>query len=346
MKMYRIIFPVIFIFFFSVFSIVIAYTSVFSQTLDSYEKEVTGKTVDGLMNVSSSIVKDSFVPMTHWQEKEFLVTAVPAWFKINKAYDDPEVKGKDLTGWSAALGGGYALNKRLLVYGILAGQSIKGNLYGKMYRDPVPAVKAEMNYKTFFLAPGAGFELLPGKWLSIPVFLGPFIQHYKLNVDLPDETYYDTTTSTDTSIKISASGSGILYGVTGGFAVSARILDTLKITPYYLYMRSFNKPEAEADIEATASVTFPIPTTYTDSATESLETENLNASMIGLTATLASSSNLSFSVSIGGYITSETGWYNEKFLNGLQMKSIVLGVTYTNSVAKANELDLDIMTDK
>jgi hypothetical protein len=305
-------------------SITITGSPVLSQTVstDSFEKEITGKTIDGLMNVSSSIVKDSFVPVTHWQENDFLITFVPAYFQINRAYDDPEVKGRDLKGWATSLGSGYAYNKRLLFYGILAAQKIKGNLYGKMYKDPLPTVEADMNYRLFFFSPGTGFEILPGKWLSIPVYIGPFIQQYKLEVNLPREA-----DSTGNSIEVNATGSGILYGLSGGFAISAKILDKVKITPYYLYIRSFNKPEADAEIIFTSSLPFP----PSETQTESLNTENLNASMLGLSATLLSTSNISFSVSIGGYITSETGWYNEKFLNGLQMKSIVLAVTYTNS---------------
>ncbi|MBN2040058.1 MAG: autotransporter outer membrane beta-barrel domain-containing protein [Spirochaetes bacterium] len=333
MKIYQIFFPVFIFFSLSVFFLIIPFSSAFSQTIDphSYEKEITGRIVDGLMNISASTVKDSFVPMTHWRENEYLLTIVPAYCSINKAYDDPEVKGKDLKGWSAALGGGYALNKRLLLYGIAAGQSIKGNLYGKMYKDPIPAVEAEMGYRSLFLSPGAGFEFLPGKWLSIPVFFGPFIQHYKINTD---SSYSETVSYTETSIHVSTAGSGILYGVTGGFAASAKILNKLKITPYYLYMKSFNKPEADADIDVTTSVTLPTSITDTESSTESLATEYINASMIGLSATLVSTNNLSFSASVGGYITSETGWYNEKFLNGLQMKSIVLAVTYTNGISE------------
>lgn len=331
MKVHRLLFHSLIILFFIAFFNNITNTRVYSQVIsaDIFEKEITGKTVDGLMNVSASIVKDSFVPMTHWNEKEYLITVVPAYFQINKAYDDPDVKGKDLKGWAAGIGGGYALNKRILFYGIFAVQNIKGKLSGKMYKDPIPVIEADMKYRLFSFTPGIGYEVLPGKWLSIPVFFGPSIQHYKLDVDLPRET--ETIASTTNSIEVNATGSGILYGLSGGFAISAKILDKLKITPYYLYMRSFNKPEANANITFTTTTTFPITMTQPESFTESLDTEKVNASMIGLSVTLVSTKNLSFSASVGGYITSETGWYNKKFLNGLQMKSIVLAVTYMNS---------------
>ncbi len=299
----------------------------FSQTIsaDSLEKETTGKAVDGLMNVSSSLIKDTFVPLTFWQEKDYSLTFVPAYFRIERFYDDPRVEGKDAGGWAAALGGGYALNERLLVYGIAAYQDISGKLSGKMYRDPLPPVEPQMDFRTFFFSPGAGYELLSNKWLSLPLYLGPFIQHYSIDLDIPEES------SGGNSIDVNVSGSGLLYGFSGGLAVSIKVLNQLKITPYYIYMRSFNKPEADARIKISTSSPFPLTTGYS----ESLEVENLSGSMIGLSATLSSSRNLSFSLSIGGYLTSETGWYNEKFLNGLKMRSVVLAVTYTGSKTEA-----------
>jgi hypothetical protein len=300
-------------------------TDAFSQTVsyDSLEKEVTGKTVDGLMNVTSSLVKDSFIPMTFWQEKEYLMTFAPAYFQIPRVYDDPEVKGEELTGWAAGLGGGYAFDENLLFYGIAAFQNINGTFSGKFYEDPLPLIEADMNYRSIFFSPGAGYEVFSNKWLSLPLYFGPFLLYYSLDIDMPQES------SGGNSFEVSASGSGIMYGVSGGFAVSFMIYKKLKVTPYYLYLRSFNKPEADADITFTTSL---LPTTTT--GTESLECENLNASMIGLSVTLISTKNLSFSASIGGYLSSETGWYNEKFLNGLQMKSILLAVTYTGNISK------------
>ncbi len=305
--------------------LILVHTPAFTQTvsLESLEKETTGKTVDGLMNVSSSLIKDSFIPMTFWQEKEYLITFVPAYFQINQVYDDPEVRGEDLKGWAAGLGGGYAFNERLLFYGILAVQNFKGNISGKMYQDPLPVIEADISYRSVFFSPGAGYEILSNKWFSLPLYLGPFILHYNLDVEMPRESYLSN------SFEAKASGSGILYGLSGGFAVSFKILDKLKITPYYLYIRSLNKPEADADMTFTPPFPFSATT-----ATESLDTESINASMVGLSVTLVTTKNLSFSASIGGYITSETGWYNEKFLNGLEMKSIVFAVTYTNSNTK------------
>jgi hypothetical protein len=301
-------------------------TPAFSQsvTSDSLKKETTEKTIDGMMNVSSSLIKDSFIPITFWQEKNYSITFVPAYFQINRIYDDPEVKGKDLKNWAAGLGGGYAFSEKLLFYGILAFQNIKGTLSGKMYEDPLPVIDVDTNYRSFFFSPGAGYKLFSSKWISLPLYFGPFIMHYKLDVEMPRES------SGGNSLEVSASGSEMVYGFSGGFAISFMILDKLKVTPYYLYMRSFNKPHADADITFTTS----FPTTTTTKHTESLDTENLNSSMIGLSATMISSKNISVSASIGGYITSETSWYNEKFLNGLKMKSIVIAVTYTNSHSK------------
>ncbi|HQG43449.1 MAG TPA: hypothetical protein PLE64_12135 [Spirochaetota bacterium] len=95
-----------------------------------------------------------------------------------------------------------------------------------------------------------------------------------------------------------------------------------KITPYYLFSYSLNEPDATAKIVNTIPL---LP----DSFEYDLQTDNVKASMIGLSLTWLSSKSLSLSLSVGGWIRNETSRYNETFLNGLQMKSTVLVVSFS-----------------
>ena len=117
-------------------------------------------------------------------------------------------------------------------------------------------------------------------------------------------------------------GSGLLYGLNAGVAVSREFMDLFKITPYFLYTYSFNK--AELDNETTFTTIVPV-----DSYKSEIDGERVSKGMLGLCLTLMSDKGFSFSVSLGGILTSSSSWYNDEFLNGLKMKSAVAVFTYT-----------------
>jgi hypothetical protein len=284
--------------------------SIFAQQWDS---SVAEKGVDGIANVASSIIADSFVPMTHYNHEDLVITLVPAYFDIQKAYDDPEVGGKDLTGYSAALGAGYALSDRCMAYGVLAHMNIKGDMEGKFYPElSNEKYRLKTDYSLTALYGGMGFDLLgDNSTLSIPIYAGVFVERYDVSLSLPEESGY----------RVTADDTGYLYGGSLAVALSWKIMEMFKLTPYYLYSISFNKPE----ITAKASTSVPFP--YTKSQTMTMD--RVNAGMAGLALTWMTTDAFSVSVSLGGWLTSQTGWYNEKFLDGLEMKSIVVALSYT-----------------
>ena len=283
---------------------------------DIVDTSIAEKGVDGIANVASSIIADSFVPMTHYNDEDLVVTLVPAYFDIQKAYDDPEVEGKDLTGYSAALGAGYALDDRWMLYGVLAHMNIKGDMEGKFYPDLAPATEYTLNtdYSLTALYGGMGFDLLgDNSTFSIPVYAGLFVERYDVSLSLPVESV--------TGTRVTADDTGYLYGGSLAVALSWKIMEMFKLTPYYLYSMSFNKPE----ITAKASMT--VPFSYT--ASQTMTMDRVNTRMAGLALTWMTTDAFSVSISLGGWLTSATGWYNEKFLNGLEMKSIVVALSYS-----------------
>ncbi len=286
-------------------------TSNYAQTVDL---DPVSKTIDGITNIAASIVADSFVPMTHYNDNNYTISIIPAYFSIQKAYDDPEIKGKDLKGYGGGAGFGYATNNRIMFYGIAAYMQFDGKLTGSFYKGITnDSFTMYVDYSITALYTGIGYDLVESESFSLPLFTGIFVQHYNGSGSLPE--YLNTRLSVDSSSN--------LFGFSIGIAPSYKYNDMFKITPYYLFSYSLNEPDATAKIVNTTIPLLPVSFEY------DLHTDNVKASMIGLTLTWLSSKSLSLSLSVGGWIRNETSWYNETFLNGLQMKSAVLVVSFS-----------------
>jgi len=302
---------------FLAFILASSYGLLHAQSLDygTYtESTITEDAVQGIINVTSSIISDSFTPMTHYDKEDYVITLVPAYFKINKLFDDRDIQGEDLKGYAFGFGGGYAVNNRLMVYGIFTGLKINGEAYSKEF----PAYRADVEYGMFTLSAGIGFDLFEkGKW-SIPFYLGMCLQRYDAEIIPPQFAYMSV------NAKVNVTGQGLLYGPTAAIAVSREFFDLVRITPYLLMLWNINKPDLTA--EARARLSFPAGTAK---RTYDLELESVKAQMLGLNITYISSDSFSVSLSAGGLLTSSTGCYNEKFLDGLNMMSIVLAVSYS-----------------
>jgi hypothetical protein len=150
-----------------------------------WDKNPTEAAVQGIINVTSSIISDSFTPMTHYDEGDWNVTLVPAYFKVSRVFDDPDLRGDDLKGWALGFGGGYALSDRWLLYGIFAAMRIEGEVYDRDYAD----FRVDTTYTLYSLNAGFGFDIIGGdsKW-SIPLFFGISMERYSADIGLPPIT--------------------------------------------------------------------------------------------------------------------------------------------------------------
>ncbi len=293
--------------------ILVASTGTMAMGQIAWDSGLSGKAMKGVMNVTSSIISDSFVPMTHYSAGELNLVAVPAYFTISRAFDDPDLRGDDLKGWAAALGAGYALDDRLMVYGIVSALHIGGTIEARDYNN----YTFDVDYTLLAANAGAGYDLIPGgsTW-SIPVFAGVSLQRYRADITLSplNNGYADP-------LNVTIDGEGFLYAVTAGCAVSKTLFDLIRVTPYFLYIYGINRPEMTAHASQ-----YIAPFTY--NADYTLTVDRVNRGMVGLALTLLSSRHWSISVSVGGILTSSTGWYNRHFLDGLTMKSIVVAASY------------------
>ncbi|HON77774.1 MAG TPA: hypothetical protein PK544_04735 [Spirochaetota bacterium] len=281
-----------------------------------FDTGLSEKAVKGISNISSSLIADSFTPMTHYGAGDWTISLIPAYFSVDRAFDDPDLRGDDLRGWAAGLGGGYAISDSLMAYTIFSAMKIQGTIEAVDYSN----YTFDTAFSLYTLNAGLGYDLISGRstW-SIPLYFGGSIQRYSADIDLSPipGAYVDP-------MNVTLTGDGFLYALTAGFAISKEFFGRVRVTPYFLYLYSFNSADITA--HATQTVTIPIPGTI--SRDFDLSIDRINAKMIGLTATLLSEKSWSISASIGGILTSSTGWYNEHFLDGLKMKSIVIAASY------------------
>ncbi len=278
-----------------------------------WDKDPAETAVQGIINVTSSIISDSFTPMTHYSEGDWNMTLVPAYFTVSRVFDDPDLRGDDLKGWALGFGGGYALSDRWLLYGIFAAMRIEGEVYDKDYAD----FRADTTYTLYSLNAGFGYDIINGdsKW-SLPLFFGISIERYSADIGLPPITLPVYT-------EVDVSGDGMIYGLSGGVAVSREFFGTVRITPYLLLLRSVNQPEMKANF-----TDLPIPYEI------NFKLDPVNASMFGLNVTYIADRTFSISISAGGYLSSSSGFYNDAFLDGLRMKSVVIAITYSGSAPR------------
>ncbi len=123
------------------------------------------------------------------------------------------------------------------------------------------------------------------------------------------------------SICICSTYQSFMYGLSGGIAVSAKIYNMFKITPYYLYLHNFNSSDMKSKITMTG-IGLPVPQDY------KFEVDPVSAGMLGLNIGLVSDSGYSISIALGSMLTSLTGYGSRASDNGVIMKSYVLIISY------------------
>lgn len=288
--------------------------------------------VDGIINITSSIISDTFVPMTHSEKGDFYISVVPAYCDVDVVSESDNWKGDNLRVYALGAGAGYALNDSLIIYGIASEIQINGKVYTEGY-------SGNTEYTMAGICSGLGYELIKdNSKLSIPVFAGIYIQNYNTTVDLDIDavstaidTYEGTLGGawTISNEKTNVEGNGTIYGITLAVAFSYKFNNNKKITPYILYSR--NLSNAEIDTSVSATFTSPIPAQYSDSTSPvSTEISDLEATMFGLNMSYEATDKLDFSLSVGGLLSSTSGFYNDTFLDGLGLTTIAMAVTYKN----------------
>ena len=221
-----------------------------SQSIN-FDTTLSEKAVKGISNISSSLIADSLTPMTHYEKGNWTISLIPAYFSVDRAFDDPDLRGDDLRGWAAGLGGGYAVTDSLMAYAIFSALKIEGTIEARDYNN----YTFDTEFSLYTMNAGLGYDLVSGRstW-SLPLYIGTSIQHYRADIDLsPVPGAYAAP------MDVELSGDGFIYALTAGFAISKEFFGKVRLTPYFLYLYSFNS----ADIAAHASQTVPLAGTIT-----------------------------------------------------------------------------------
>lgn len=287
---------------------------------DLTASEAMQEAADGVATVAEMIISDSFTPMTGFDEGDLTFIASPTLFRIEQAHEDPLVEGKDFGGWSVGAGAGRAFRDRWLVYGILSGMHMHGGLELQPYEIASDRVEADTSYTFLSLNGGVGYELFEKSWLSVPIFFGPHLQFYSAEI-VPEEVEYtngDTYTFTST-----VTGSGLIFGVSGGVAAYVEVFGRFAFTPYVLGLANLTRPGFEADV--TAQGTLPIPITYTDS----FDIDPTLGVLFGLDVGYRSRSGWTYSFALGDLIAYVFEYGNTLVKDGIRMRPLVLIVSYS-----------------
>lgn len=295
-----------------------------AQIQDSMKiSEAAQEAVNGISSVAEMIITDSFTPMTGFQKGDLTFIGTPSLFRIEQAHEDPLVEGEELGGWSLGAGAGYAFRNRWLAYGILSGMHIDGKLLFQPYESlPDTVVETDTGFSFLSLNAGIGWELFEKSWLSMPLFFGPHLQYYSVELE-PDETIGKILT-TNYSLTSSITGSGVLFGCSGGIAAYVKVLNRFAFTPYILGMVNFNGADYRADVSAESTVPLPITEDYTDTFT----TDPFYAVMFGLDVGYRSRSGWTYSFALGDLLAYVLERGNTAVNNGVRMRPLVFIATY------------------
>jgi len=220
----------------------------FSQS-NSLEKEVVDTVIEGIETIAVTVINSAFTPMTDYEKGDLMFTASPGFFNIRKVYNNPEIRGDKLFGYTFGAGAGYALTDRLMAYGIFSGLLIDGSLEADFYGTAGDPAGADTNYQYYSLFSGMGYEVVSREFLSLPVYLGLNTGYYSLSLD-PDSLVVSGFGSPVTTT-VRTEGSGFLSGLSGGVAARFKYKG-FSLAPYYLYMVNFNGTTVRSDITVDA----------------------------------------------------------------------------------------------
>lgn len=209
-----------------------ATSCIYSLWAQASTQELAQKAYEKMENVAIEVIKQSFKPITHMKEESRLYLVTPGFFRVEDLGMGTTLKADNLQGITLGAGMGYVPTDRWLIYGIFSNFSARGTIKGE-WVNSMPDIKADfsLDFQSLFL--GGGYELIATPYLSLPVYGGVQLEHYRVDIG---------GISAPLIGDIPISGSGFLWGFSGGAALETR-WKFLSVSPYYLYMYNMNGSE-------------------------------------------------------------------------------------------------------
>jgi len=283
--------------------------------------EAVGEAVYGIASVAEMIISDSFTPMTDFDREDLSFIGSASLFKIEQAHEDPLVEGEDFGGWAVGAGAGWAVRDRWLIYGILSAMNMNGDLVLQPYEALEDRLTSETGFTFLSLNGGLGYEVFENDWLSVPVYFGPHLQYYSVEI-VPEQTSELILAQTYT-FDSTVTGSGFLFGFSGGTAAKIEILNRWAFTPYILGLANISSPKADAEVGASGGA-LPLPL----SLSTGVEGDPFSAVMFGLDVGYHAGNGWSFSFALGDLIAYLFEIGNTAVNDGIRMRPLIFVATF------------------
>lgn len=212
--------------------ILIAASCISSLWAQATTQELARNVYVEMENVAIEVIKQSFNPITHMEEGNSLYLVSPGIFKVEDLGLGMTLRAEDLQGITLGAGMGYVPWDRWLIYGIFTNFSARGTIKGE-WVNTMPDISADfsLDFQSLFL--GGGYELIATPHLSLPVYGGIQLEHYRVDFGGISIPFVGD---------VPISGSGFLWGFSGGAAVETR-WKFLSVSPYFIYMYNMNASE-------------------------------------------------------------------------------------------------------
>lgn len=268
---------------------------------------------------------DSFITPSLFVEGQMRFVLIPSFYDVSVLrYEDGDLSiGKDFHCIGAALSFDYSINRDWIFYIVGTAMHAQGKVFD--FNNGVVYSIQDGLTRLASINSGFGYDLITGDKWSIPAFLGFTGRYFSTDLKI---TYSDIRLP-----YMEISGNSFEPGAALRLAVSRKIFDTIKITPYINITYDFKTTKVKLKVTRESSTDPNNGTQYDYTVGETGEsmingTDGIKPDA-GMNFTYETESSFSFGASIGGYLSSyTTNYYNDALYKKMKYKYISFFIGY------------------
>ncbi|MCP3926112.1 MAG: hypothetical protein GY714_26405 [Desulfobacterales bacterium] len=288
--------------------LVFSVNNTFAGGWDKEIYEYMENPIEATNRIVSNAITDSYSPFSFFKEGDATFTLNGSYFDVEilgkidgGESDGNDVEGRDLSGRVLSFTFNYAVTDRFYMFGIYTNLEMDGQSYEDL--NIGQDVLMDIEATDYHYSIGLGYEFFKGESFSMPVSLGFIYKQYD----------YEIYSRNDSVTNI-AKGDAYAMSVIFALSYKASAID-LKFTPY-IYTQFGT----------------PIEMTLYDSnnnVVNSGEEPTFDLMYIpGMKVEYLGFDNFSLSIGLSG-LMSNLDFYGDQFLKGLQLKTVLVGITYS-----------------
>jgi len=262
---------------------------------------------------------DSFITPSHFVENQMRIVFIPSYYEVSTLQELPSgdiIKGDDFKCIGAAISFDYTINRDWLFYSIFTAIHAQGK-----------AISRNEDYRIMYVTDGSikftgvnagfGYDLITGDNWSIPFFFGLTASYVKTDIKLTPGSsnlpYWEMTSG------------AFIPGCAFRIAISRRIFNVFKITPYVNLTQNFTSMKVDAVVTKEGPNDFDdgSRSDYSVGERDRLSVDRIDGPRpdIGINFVYESESSFTFGASISGYLNSYTfNVYNDIFYKSLEYR--------------------------